>query len=124
MEADFYLGILRMLSALFLVVGLVYACVYLARKTIWKGLSTGQDVRIRVLGRHALGPKRSLLVVEVGGRRMLLGVTSDRISLLSHMEDRESADDDTRMQEPDPEPGVFQGILSGVFNRGEGVRSQ
>ena len=42
---------------------------------------------VQVVARQPLDPKKSLLVVRVSGRLLLLGVTSEKISLLSSLEE-------------------------------------
>jgi flagellar biogenesis protein FliO len=48
---------------------------------------------IQVVATHALGPKKSISVVRVAGRTLVLGVTDDAINLISELADSASADD-------------------------------
>lgn len=47
---------------------------------------------IRVVGHIPAGRERSIMMVEVGGRVYLLGVTAQQITLLDAIEDREALD--------------------------------
>ena len=46
------------------------------------GLARG-DRLIEVLSNHSLGPRKSIAVVRVGGRRLVLGVTNENINLIT-----------------------------------------
>ncbi len=53
----------------------------------------GKKPAIEVLASHALGPKKSISVVRVSGRILVLGVTDDAINLISELTDTGSGDD-------------------------------
>lgn len=53
----------------------------------------GAKASIEVIATHALGPKKSISVVKVAGRTLVLGVTDDAINLISELGDSASADD-------------------------------
>jgi len=46
-----------------------------------KGIA-GSNTKIKVLTQHALGPKKSLCIVQVAGESILIGVTDHNISML------------------------------------------
>jgi flagellar protein FliO/FliZ len=75
--------LLRTALGLVLIIGMILALAWAARRVSgqrWAGRDTGP---IRVVAQQALGVKERLLVVEVDGQRMLLGVTPGRISHLT-----------------------------------------
>lgn len=75
-----------MLASLAFVLGLIFVAQYIFRRFSGKavvGLGTGY---IRVIENRYLGPRRSLMLVEVGGEYLLLGVTNDRVSLLKQID--------------------------------------
>ena len=50
-------------------------------------LGLGRNERlIEVLSNHSLGPRKSIAVVRVGGRRLVLGVTNESINLITAMD--------------------------------------
>ncbi|MFQ5738032.1 MAG: flagellar biosynthetic protein FliO [Acidobacteriota bacterium] len=81
-------SILQVPFALALVLGLIVMLSILLQK--WRRF-TGKRRRrcIRVVESIALGEKRHLMLVEVSGRRFLLGSTPHHISLLSSSEEGE-----------------------------------
>jgi len=60
--------------ALVLVVGLILALSWLARRMPGLGGSGGSHPALRIVGALALGPRDRLVVVEVGETQLLLGV--------------------------------------------------
>nr|WP_246429139.1 flagellar biosynthetic protein FliO [Pseudoxanthomonas broegbernensis] len=72
-------GLFGAFLALLLVLGLILGLAWLLRR-LPGGLRTAEG--LRVVGSLPLGAKERLVVVEVGGRQLLLGVTSAGISLL------------------------------------------
>jgi flagellar biosynthetic protein FliO len=81
---------------LFLVAGLGGVAFY-ARKRGQK-LATGeQRAHLRVLGTTRVGAKAQAVVVEVAGKRLLLGVTDQAVSTLAWLDDEQNAAlDDSR----------------------------
>ena len=50
-------------------------------------LGLGRNERlVEVLSNHSLGPRKSIAVVRVGGRRLVLGVTNESINLITAMD--------------------------------------
>jgi flagellar biosynthetic protein FliO len=74
---------LKAISALILVLGLIGLCYYLVQR-LNDRVNGGKSKRqIRVLERTPLGDKRSLLLVQVRQKQMLLGATNSTISMLA-----------------------------------------
>ena len=78
---------LKMLTALGIVLGGLYLVFYLTRR-FSKVETTGARQRlIKVWANKFIGVKKNICVVEVPGALLVLGVTSDHISLLTKIED-------------------------------------
>ncbi len=60
----------------------VLAALWLLQRRLARGRRVRSESRIRVLGRHALSRRASIVVVEADGKRLLLGVTEQQISVL------------------------------------------
>ena len=53
----------------------------------WLGARAGRpDGPIRVVGSQGLGAKRAVAIVEVEGKRLLLGLTDERIACLAELD--------------------------------------
>lgn len=84
---DFGRALIKMGSGLALVLGLLAALAYGAKRVLSNGTAARSGPGIRVVARHGLGPKVSVAVVEVGGETLVLGVTPGEVQLLSRVED-------------------------------------
>ncbi|WP_312182897.1 flagellar biosynthetic protein FliO, partial [Arthrobacter sp.] len=81
---------LRVLVSLGVVLGLLW---WLQRRLIRGRASTGPEAPIRVLSRQVISPKASVVVLETGGQRFLLGVTEASVNVLHTSEAVEEAPD-------------------------------
>jgi flagellar protein FliO/FliZ len=81
---------------------------------------------IQVIATHALGPKKSISVVRVAGRTLVLGVTDDTINLISELADSSSAEDVVaeaifREKPRSPEPAASRTAPTGAVAAGPAV---
>jgi flagellar biosynthetic protein FliO len=75
----------RLAITLVLVIGLIWATMWLARKFMkgrWAGAS---DANVRILERVHLAPKKSIDIVSIGNRVLVLGVTDTHVGLLTEL---------------------------------------
>lgn len=70
---------LRVLVSLGVVLGLLW---WLQRRLVRGRASSGVEAPVRVLSRQAISPKASVVVLETGGQRFLLGVTEANVNVL------------------------------------------
>jgi flagellar biogenesis protein FliO len=77
-------GSLRLLAGMACVAGLMLAGYALLRR-FGRWFPNASDSVIRIRETRALGPNKSLCLGEVQGRRLLLGITAERITLLEHL---------------------------------------
>ncbi|OKL37383.1 hypothetical protein BLL40_05965 [Domibacillus mangrovi] len=80
-----FLDVVRMITALVFVVALLY---FLLRFINKKSRTYQENHTVRHLGGTALGGSRSVQVVKVGGRVLILGV-GENVALLKEIEDEE-----------------------------------
>ncbi|HEV7949202.1 MAG TPA: flagellar biosynthetic protein FliO [Glaciihabitans sp.] len=67
--------------------GAVLAVIWVAHRQITRRGSIGHaDKPITIIGRQAVGQKASVVIIEVDGTRLLLGVTDHNISVLTETE--------------------------------------
>jgi flagellar protein FliO/FliZ len=81
-----------MFSALLLVLGILMGSFYLLRRLLKRDAGGSGRKFIRLIDRSYIGVKKSVTLVEVPGKILVLGVTSDRISLLTRIEDPDSVE--------------------------------
>jgi len=70
----------RSLGAFLIVIGLLFSLTWLLKRHGGRKFGIGGDKRIRVIERHMLGPKLSLVIARVDNRDILLGVSSTSIT--------------------------------------------
>ncbi len=81
-------SVVKMLIGLSLVLALMVFLYWLMRRFLPGGAALGGG-RIRILGRLALGARKSVTLIEVAGQVLVLGVGNDSISLLDKVDDPE-----------------------------------
>lgn len=82
-KGETFFSTLKGLGALFFVLALILICAWLARRYL--RLSPHGSVKgdqIRILSSRALGPKRSMHLVEVEGQKLLVGSSEEGVTLL------------------------------------------
>ncbi|MEE8573789.1 MAG: flagellar biosynthetic protein FliO [Thermodesulfobacteriota bacterium] len=73
-------------GGLFLVVPLIWAFVYVYSRYSGGG-KKGQKGLMRVVTNMPLGPKKSISVVNIAGKYLVLGVSAEQINFLTSIED-------------------------------------
>lgn len=87
--------LVQLLLGLLLVIGLIFLLAWLMRRVQQIGPRGGQVIKI--VASQALGPRDRLVLVQVGGEQLLLGLTPGRIAPLHvlkepvHLPDAEPA---------------------------------
>lgn len=87
-EFSFLASFLQMIAALALVVGLILITWHFSGK-LMRGLPIGQQLlskHIRLVETRYLGPKKSLLLVEVSGEYLLLSSSDSGIALIKQID--------------------------------------
>jgi flagellar protein FliO/FliZ len=79
-------AVFQMLASLAVVIGVIYILYYVSNRW-FKGMPGGRaSGLIRVVETRYMGPKRSLMIVEVAGEYLLLGNGSDGMRLIKKLE--------------------------------------
>jgi flagellar protein FliO/FliZ len=88
---ELFPSLLKIISALAVTVGIMIVVAYLFRKIVKKGGGeiNGREL-IKILSAKYLGPKSSIMLIDVLGNIMVIGVSSSNISLLTEIVDSES----------------------------------
>jgi flagellar protein FliO/FliZ len=87
---DFWDSLIRMVSALAVVLGLMGGLVFLSRRFLGTRVVTrGGEPLVRVLGSGYLGPRKSVAVVAVCGELHVLGVTANDLVPIGKVTDPE-----------------------------------
>ena len=108
---DFIASLVKMISALAVVLGVMLASLWAVRKFMKKtGTGVDDEQKIRVLSTRYLGPKSSIMLLDVLGNVIVVGVTGSQISMLTTITDEESLERlrSTRTGERDSQPFLDQ----------------
>jgi len=85
---SFFWSFMKMLTTLSMVIGMMIGALYLMKKYFYRSpVATGSSGLIRVISSHHLGPKKSIMLVEVLGEIILLGVSDHQMSMLTTISD-------------------------------------
>ena len=93
---------LQMLTALGVVLGGLLVCFYVAKRFIKRDIGGSRQHTIRILASRYIGVKKNIALVEVPGSVLVLGISNDRISLLTKIEDPAAIDGLRREQSVAP----------------------
>lgn len=80
--SDMGFALMKILAMLAVVLGVLVLVFYLIRRLSNPGGSRGRQGLISVLTTHYLSPKEKLVLVNLAGKTLLLGVTPQSISTL------------------------------------------
>lgn len=79
----------KLVMSLAIVIGLIVAFGYFAKRILPRQFGiAGGEASMRLVQNLALGPNRFVSLVEVDGRRFLLGVTETQINLLNALDEQ------------------------------------
>ena len=84
---DMLTAALQMTASLGVVLGLILLLLYGVRKLSRNRIGTSGSKRIRVIENHYLGVKKSICMVGIPGKVLVLGVSADRIQLLDTLDE-------------------------------------
>jgi flagellar protein FliO/FliZ len=83
--------IVKIVSALAIVVGIMILSVYFVKKIMNRAGGRMHDEElIQILSTKYIGPKSSIMVVEVAGNVMILGLSNNQISYLKSIDNEAS----------------------------------
>ncbi len=87
-ELSFFPALLKMFFALAIVIGLLVATMYVLKRYLNHSPSGSRDGSlIQIVSTRYLGPKSSILMVEVLGKVLVLGLTSSQMTVLTTIDD-------------------------------------
>lgn len=83
---------LQMLTALSIVLGGLFIVLFLMKRFFNKSVGGAKEHIIKILASQYIGVKKNIALVEIPGAVLVLGITNDRISLLTKIEDESILD--------------------------------
>ncbi|MCR4289913.1 MAG: flagellar biosynthetic protein FliO [Candidatus Scalindua sp.] len=87
-----YKGYTKTISTLLIVIALIIATVYVLKKKYGVRANFGRSRKlIQIVDHTPMGVKKSLFLVKVPGKYLILGVTNDNIGLITEIADEDIA---------------------------------
>jgi flagellar protein FliO/FliZ len=83
---DLISSTLTMIAALAVVLGILLAVLMVMKKMMARGIGGRDGSLVTVLGSRYLGVKKSILLVQVPGAVLVVGIAGDRLSLLTRLD--------------------------------------
>ncbi|MBT6050565.1 MAG: flagellar biosynthetic protein FliO [Candidatus Scalindua sp.] len=88
-----YKGYFKTISTLIIVIAVIIATVYVIKKKYGVSTNFGRSRRlIQIVDNTPIGVKKSLFLVKVPGKHLILGVTNDNIGLITEVANEDIAD--------------------------------
>ncbi|PID39976.1 MAG: flagellar biosynthetic protein FliO [Proteobacteria bacterium] len=84
---DMVAASMKMVAALGTVLAVILALLYGLRRMSGRRLGSTRKKSIQVLENHYLGLKKSISLVRVPGKVLVIGITGDRINLLDRLDE-------------------------------------
>ncbi len=84
-------SIIKMISALCLVVFAIYGTIWLLKRLTTKGRRGRSHGILEVVETAYLGPKKTVSLVRVAGKSVLIGSTDNQISMLTELSEEETS---------------------------------
>jgi flagellar protein FliO/FliZ len=88
-QPEITMAAVKMILSLLIVLGLLWAVYRWTRRSLSMGQGGSSGRLIKILANHYLGMKKAITVVEVPGAVLVLGISADRVNLLSRIDDPE-----------------------------------
>jgi flagellar protein FliO/FliZ len=90
---SFLPSLVKMLFALALVLGLMIGAMYFIKKILHSNApEMDRGSLIRILASRYLGPKNSILVVDIAGEVIVVGLSNSQLTMLTTISDKEALD--------------------------------
>jgi len=105
---------LKSFGMLLLVLGVVIVVLWLIRRYLTHQGSLGQPGLIRTLASMHVAPKERIALIDVLGKKILVGITPQQISFLARITD----EDDQCGAQPTAPDGFFKSLLKKKMNGG------
>ncbi|MEG0614656.1 MAG: flagellar biosynthetic protein FliO [Oscillospiraceae bacterium] len=83
--------VLTVIVALLGIIGLIFLT-YFASKWLNKRISSGTSQSIKILERFSISQDKSLAIVKVGGKLMLLGISNQHVEKISDLDETDIVD--------------------------------
>jgi len=111
---DFFSMVIRMVSVLAFILAVLLVALYVVKKIDGnKRMFLGTPKSMEIVEKLYLGPKKSIALLKIGKEFMLIGLSSNHITLLSKLDVSQGLDNDN----PKNKPTDFQGFFNDITEK-------
>jgi len=112
-NVDVLASVVKMISSLAVVLGLMIGAAYVLKRGFQRaGAVPADEGLIRVISSHYLGPKNSIMVMEVLGSIMVIGISNNQMSLLTTISGSEAVEKLRESRKGSPPSAVTDHLLN------------
>jgi flagellar protein FliO/FliZ len=113
-SADTFQSIIRIFSALAIVMGLIFLFLFILKRIL--GNFKGSSKLIRTITIFPVAPKKYISLLDVAGEIIVIGITSQQISMLCKVEDKDSISMIRSQMIPQNTLNSFRRHLEGIIS--------
>jgi len=121
---DLTMAAVKMVLSLGLVLAVLWLAYRWTRRSLPAGAAGSKGQLIKVLGSRYLGVKKSITVVQVPGTVLVLGIGSDRINLLTRIDDPELLASMSKTTSNDEKSEGFKEQLQRMLHPMDAIKSK
>jgi flagellar protein FliO/FliZ len=116
---DMMVAGLKMIAALGFVLAILFMLLFALRRLSGGRIGAGKGNRIQIVESHYMGVKKSISLVQVPGKVLVVGITSDRMQLLDTL-----SEEIEFQQDPIQTPTSFGSMLFERLQKAKGGRKE
>jgi flagellar protein FliO/FliZ len=103
---------LKMIFALAIIIGLLLGAVYFLKRFLPNATpGLGDNSVINIVAARYLGPKSSIMIVEILGKMVVIGVAADKMSYLTDISDEGALEKLRKLKEQNKSLPSFTGYM-------------
>ena len=110
---ELWISLLKSLAVLSLVLGLLLGILYLMRRLYWRYSGASDRGLIRMLAIHHVAPKERIVLLDVVGEKILIGVTPQQINYLATL----TKGQEITIPQSDEKPNFFSNLLNQAMGK-------
>ena len=113
LSTDLWFTLIKSAAMLCVVLGVLLAVLFLVRRLFYQQSRNSGQGLIKMLATYSVAPKQRLLLLDVLGEKILVGITPQSIHRIATLE----SVGDVEVQSPAIPSGFFKEIFQGAFKK-------
>lgn len=114
---ELFSSLLKIAAALAVTIGVMILLIFLFKKAMQRGGGEANRDLIRIMSSRYMGPKSSILLVDVMGHVLVIGIANGAMSLLTEIMDPESLEQLKGLRGTQQKGSSFSDYLKGYLKR-------